>query len=273
MALAVLGRALRNLRDLHRARVRLVQPIKQDEESMSQHTVASYDTELKALTAMVSDMGAQVLRQLDDAIRTMSERNTEQAQRVIATDRSIDMLQQQIEERAIMTIAKRQPVASDLRDIISTLKVANDLERIGDLSKNIAKRVLATQGQAQPPSIAGGLEHMGERVREQVAAVMAAYKARNDEDALEVWRTDSEIDALNTSLFRELLTYMMEDPRNIGFCTHLLFCSKNLERAGDHATNIAETIHYMVTGELIAIERPKGDLSSEGPTGPAIKNA
>jgi len=234
---------------------------------MPQHIVASYDAELKELAAMVMNMAGLVDRMLGDALTTMNERNVELADRVIQADRAVDALQHQIEERAVFTIAKRQPVASDLRQIISTVKVASDLERVGDLSKNIAKRVIATSTQTQPPSIALGLAHMGERVREQLAAVIGAYQKQDEAKALEVWSTDNEIDAMNTSLFRELLTYMMEDPRNIGYCTHLLFCAKNLERIGDHATNIAETIHYLVTGEIMAQDRPKGDMPSGVPTG------
>jgi len=232
---------------------------------MPQHIVASYDAELKELAAMVMNMAGLVDRMLGDALTTMNERNVELADRVIQADRAVDALQHQIEERAVFTIAKRQPVASDLRQIISTVKVASDLERVGDLSKNIAKRVIATSTQTQPPSIALGLAHMGERVREQLAAVIGAYQKQDEAKALEVWSTDNEIDAMNTSLFRELLTYMMEDPRNITFCIHLMFCAKNIERMGDHATNIAETVYYMIEGRPITDQRPKGDTTSFPP--------
>jgi phosphate transport system protein len=139
--------------------------------------------------------------------------------------------------------------------------MAGDLERIGDLAKNIAKRVLAISGQFQPPRIVAGVEHMSKLVVGQLKDVLDAYVERNVDKALDVWRRDGATDELYTSLFRELLTYMMEDPRNISYCTHLLFAAKNVERIGDHTTNIAETVHYLVTGETLAIDRPKADRS------------
>jgi phosphate transport system protein len=140
---------------------------------------------------------------------------------------------------------------------VSSIRLAADIERIGDLSKNIAKRVVAINGQFAPKKIVGGVVHMSELALDRLNRVIGAYAERNVSDALEVWNHDEEIDQLYNSLFRELLTYMMEDPRNIGFCTHLLFCAKNIERIGDPATNIAETIHYMVTGDMISTDRPK----------------
>jgi phosphate transport system protein len=180
---------------------------------------------------------------------------------VIASDRALDLLQHDIEEKAVATLARRQPLAVDLREVVSTLRIAGDLERVGDLAKNVAKRVIAIGDQSAPPNLAAGLGTLSEQVGRQLAAVLKAYAARDDAAALTVWRADGEIDTLFTSLFRELLTYMMEDPRSIGFCTHLLFCAKNLERVGDHATNIAETAHYVITGEALMAERPKGDES------------
>ena len=150
-------------------------------------------------------------------------------------------------------------MAIDLREIISTMRIANDLERVGDLAKNVAKRVIAIGDQPSPVNVASGLSTLSARVNEQLSEVLRAYRNRDEEAALAVWRADGAIDALFTSLFRELLTYMMEDPRSIGFCTHLLFCAKNLERVGDHATNIAETAHYVITGDILAAERPKAD--------------
>jgi phosphate transport system protein len=228
---------------------------------MSQHTVTSFDTDLKTLASMIGEMGSRARNSLADATKALLERNVQLAQQVIASDRSIDDLQHQIEERAVTTIAKRQPMAIDLREIISTMRIANDLERVGDLSKNVAKRVIAIGEQPSPVNVASGLNTLSVRVGEQLSLVLDAYRKRNDEVALDVWKADGAIDALFTSLFRELLTYMMEDPRSIGFCTHLLFCAKNLERVGDHATNIAETAHYVITGQMLA-ERPKADESS-----------
>ena len=231
------------------------------------HTVSSFDAELEVLAGMVADMGARASRALADATRALLERDAQLAQQVIASDRGIDLLQHEIEEKAVTTLARRQPMAVDLREIVTTMRIAADLERVGDLAKNVAKRVIAIGEQPPPANLATGLGTLSERVGQQLLAVLAAYAARNDAAALEVWTADGAIDALCTSLFRELLTYMMEDPRSIGFCTHLLLCAKNLERVGDHATNIAETAHYVITGEILALERPKADESvAAGPS-------
>jgi phosphate transport system protein len=227
------------------------------------HTVTAFDADLKILAGMVADMGARAGRALADATRALLARDAQLAQQVIASDRSIDLLQHEIEERAVTTLARRQPMAVDLREVVSTMRIASDLERVGDLAKNVAKRVIAIGEQPSPNNLASGLGTLAERVGEQLSAVLKAYRERDDAAALDVWRTDGTIDGLFTSLFRKLLTYMMEDPRSIGFCTHLLFCAKNLERVGDHATNIAETTHYVITGEILAVERPKGDESIE----------
>jgi phosphate transport system protein len=161
----------------------------------------------------------------------------------------------------VLTIARRQPVASDLREVVGTLRIAGDLERIGDLAKNIAKRVLALGGEFPPPKLIRGVEHMTDLLLAQLKQVLNAYARRSNEEAMAVWRADEEIDAVCTSVFRELLTYMMEDPRNISFCIHLLFCAKNIERMGDHATNIAETVHYVIEGRPLTDQRPKGDTT------------
>jgi phosphate transport system protein len=229
---------------------------------MADHTVKQFDEDLKSLSEMIAEMGGLAEKLVGDSITALLKRDISMAQDVIATDRTIDALQHQVEEKAVLTIAKRQPMAVDLREIVAALRVSNDLERIGDLAKNNAKRVIALEGQLQPPKLAGGVDHMGELVLAQLKEVLDSYSQRDPARALEVWKHDGEIDAIYTSLFRELLTYMMEDPRNIGFCTHLLFCAKNIERIGDHATNIAETVHYLVLGELLTDERPKGDMTS-----------
>ena len=161
----------------------------------------------------------------------------------------------------MLTIARRQPMAVDLREIVGALRVSNDLERIGDLAKNIGKRVLALDSEFHPPKLIRGVEHMGALVLAQLKEVLDSY-ARHDLKKAMVWKGDEEIDAMCTSLFRELLTYMMEDPRNITFCIHLMFCAKNIERMGDHATNVAETVYYMVEGHEIADQRPKGDTTT-----------
>ena len=183
-------------------------------------------------------------------------------QRITQADANIDALQREIEEKAINTIARRQPMAVDLREIVGALRLANDLERIGDLAKNIAKRVIALNGEFPPPKLIRGVEHMTDLVLGQMKAVLDAYARRDITKAMAVWRGDEEIDAVCTSVFRELLTYMMEDPRNITFCIHLMFCAKNVERMGDHATNIAETVHYVIEGRPIADQRPKGDTTT-----------
>ncbi|MDX6804455.1 phosphate signaling complex protein PhoU [Terrihabitans rhizophilus] len=229
---------------------------------MNDHTAKQFDEDLKSLSEMIAEMGGLSEKLVADSITALLDRDVGLAQSVIATDKAIDALQHEVEEKAVLTIARRQPMAVDLREIVAALRVSNDLERIGDLAKNIAKRVMALEGQLQPPKLAGGVDHMSELVISQLKDVLDAYSRRDAASAMEVWRQDGEIDAIYTSLFRELLTYMMEDPRNIGFCTHLLFCAKNIERIGDHATNIAETIHYLVHGEVLADERPKGDLTS-----------
>jgi len=162
----------------------------------------------------------------------------------------------------VLIIARRQPMAVDLREVVGALRLANDLERIGDLAKNIAKRVMALNGEFPPPKLIRGVEHMTDLVLQQMKLVLDAYGGRDISKAMAVWRGDEEIDAVCTSVFRELLTYMMEDPRNITFCIHLMFCAKNIERMGDHATNIAETVHYIIEGHPIADQRPKGDTTT-----------
>ena len=216
---------------------------------MSEHIVSAYDAELQDLRRLITEMGGIAEKMVVDAITALIRRDTGLAQAVIAADSRLDVLQRQVEEQAILMIARRQPLAVDLRETISAIRVSGDVERIGDLAKNIAKRVLAIASQFQPQKIVIGVEHMSDLVMGQLKDVLDAYTGRDVEAALDVWRRDGAIDALYTSLFRELLTYMMEDPRNISFCTHLLFCAKNIERIGDHATNIAETVHYVITGQ------------------------
>jgi phosphate transport system protein len=220
---------------------------------MMEHTIKAFDADLQDLGRMIAEMGGLAERQIDDAAL---------AGTIIATDARIDALQREIEEKAILIIARRQPLAVDLREIVGALRVSNDLERIGDLAKNIAKRVEAVAGEMNLQTVMRGVEHMTEMVLAQIKDVLDAYARRDVVKAVQVWRSDGEIDAVNNSLFRELLTYMMEDPRNISVCIHLLFCAKNIERMGDHATNVAETIYYMVEGQILSDERPKGDTTA-----------
>jgi phosphate transport system protein len=229
---------------------------------MSEHTVTAFDTELAALRRKIAEMGGIAEKMLVDATLALVKRDQALAQSVISADAQLDALQHEVEEQSIVTIARRQPMAVDLREVIASIRVSGDIERIGDLAKNIGKRVIAIADQLQQTKIVVGVEHMSELVQGQLKDVLDAYTQHDPERALDVWRRDDGIDSLYTSLFRELLTYMMEDPRNIGFCTHLLFAAKNIERIGDHTTNIAETVHYLVTGRTLQAERPKNDRSS-----------
>jgi phosphate transport system protein len=226
---------------------------------MNEHTAKAFDVDLQELTRLVAEMGGLAEKQIADSVDALARRDADRGKRVAAVDRSIDALQQELEQKAVLTIARRQPMAVDLREIVSALRVANDLERIGDLAKNIAKRVAAIPGDFHPQKLIRGVEHMAAMVLGQLKQVLDGYAGHDLDKALAVWRGDEEVDAMCTSLFRELLTYMMEDPRNITFCIHLMFCAKNIERMGDHATNIAETVYYMIEGRALADERPKGD--------------
>jgi phosphate transport system protein len=229
---------------------------------MSEHIVSRYDDELKNVQRRIAEMGGMAERLVDLSVSALTRLDTGIANTVIADDRRLDELQRLCEEEAIGIIARRQPMALDLREVIGAMRIANDLERIGDLAKNISKRVIALDGQLQSKRFMTGVEHMAELSLAQLKDVLDAYAARDVNQAFDVWQRDADIDSMYTSLFRELLTYMMEDPRNITLCTHLLFCAKNIERIGDHATNIAETVHFVVTGETLTQDRPKQDDSS-----------
>lgn len=228
----------------------------------SDHTAKAFDTDLQELVRLVAEMGGLAERQITDSVDSLIRRDAELSVRVVGADAEVDRLQREIEELAVLTIARRQPMAVDLRTIVGAMRVATDLERIGDLSKNISKRVISLPGDFQPMQLIRGIEHMTDLVVSQVKAVLDAYAAHDLPAAMEVWKGDEEVDAICTSLFRELLTYMMEDPRNISLCIHLMFCAKNIERIGDHATNIAETVFYMIEGQQIRDKRPKGDMTT-----------
>jgi phosphate transport system protein len=234
----------------------------QKDSYMTGHIVRSYDAEFFELDRMTAEMGGLAERQLADAFAALDRRDPRLAEKAVASDRSIDALERQLQDRAVYMIAKRQPMADDLRHIMTVLKVAGDLERIGDLSKNMAKRALAISGESHPRALMAGIGHMTELAHRQLKDVLDAFATRDHDKALAVWRSDAGLDALYNSVFRELLTYMMEDPRNIGLCTHLLFGAKNIERIGDHTTNIAENIHYLVTGRVLSDDRPKSDDTS-----------
>jgi len=231
-------------------------------EQQNEHTVRSYEEELSLLNNKIAKMGGLTEKVLGQSFEALDRRDPDLAASTISMDDEIDQLQREIEEQTVVMIARRQPMAYDLRQIMAALRISGDLERIGDLGKNIAKRAVAVVTEQQPKQLMLGLKHMGELSLNQLKEVLDAFIERDAERALSVWYNDEEIDAMYNSLFRELLTYMMEDPRNIGLCTHLLFGAKNIERVGDHATNIAETVYYLVHGRPITDQRPKGDTTS-----------
>ena len=230
---------------------------------MHDHTVKSYDKELETLERRIAEMGGIAEKMVIDAMDALASGDSALAHQVIATDPRLDALQREIEEAAILTIARRQPMAVDLREIIGAIRVAGDLERVGDLAKNIAKRSIKIGVEARVPRAIVGLKHMNDVATELMKDVLDAYAQRDVERAHAVWERDAELDALEDSVFRDLLTHMMEDPRNISYCAHLLFCSKNIERIGDHATNVAETVFYLVTGQTLPSDRPKGNNDYE----------
>ena len=226
-----------------------------------EHLVKSYDNDLKKLRNMMTEMGGIVESQVAMATDAILDRDGALAARAVEDDPKVDTLERDIEQFVIRMLALRQPMASDLRQIVAALKVTGDLERIGDYAANVAKRSIVLAEFAVPYSLAG-IAHMARLAQEQLKQVMDALTAGDPDKAVHVWRSDQAIDDIYNALFRELLTYMMEDPRNITPCTHLLFIAKNLERIGDHTTNIAETIYYAVKGEVLTDARPKGDTSA-----------
>ncbi|WP_192179198.1 phosphate signaling complex protein PhoU [Mesorhizobium amorphae] len=229
----------------------------------SVHIVSAYDEELKYLSKRIAAMGGHAERMVEQAITALVNADPGLAQKVIHDDIVLDEGQREIDDKAIVIIAKRQPMATDLREIVGAIRISADIERVGDLGKNVAKRVAAVTDGRQPTSLFRGLEALANLALTQLKEVLDVYASRSVEKIGFVRDRDDQIDAMYTSLFRELLTYMMEDPRNITPCTHLLFCAKNIERIGDHATNIAETIYYIVTGDQMPAERPKGDKTDK----------
>jgi len=225
---------------------------------VAEHTVRAYDKDLDLLERRIAEMGGVAEKMVIDAVDALATGDSALAHQVVGRIRRLDVLQREIEEHAILTIARRQPVAIDLREIIGAIRVAGDLERVGDLAKNIAKRSLKIGVETRAPRAIIGIKHMNDFATELLKDVLDAFAQRDVERARDVWERDAELDALEDSVFRDLLTHMMEDPRNITFCAHLLFCSKNIERIGDHATNIAETVFYMATGSNLPTERPHG---------------
>jgi phosphate transport system protein len=229
---------------------------------MPDHTVKSYQEELDHIAKEVERMGGLAEASVNDALAAVVRRDSSLAQSVIARDVRIDAAQREVEKCAVRLFALRQPLAADLRHVLSAWRIAGDLERIGDLAKNIGKRALVVN-QSEPTSLLKSVERMGRIASNQLKQVLDSYANHDVRKAVAVWFQDEDIDAHYNSLFRELLTYMMEDPRTISAGAHLLFIAKNIERIGDHSTNIAETVHYLVTGEEIATERPKADDSDQ----------
>ena len=227
----------------------------------AEHIVKSYEGELRRLHALINEMGGIVESQVTSACNAVVLRDPDAAQRAVEADASVDSMEREVESFVIRLLALRQPLAQDLRQIVSSLKITGDLERIGDYAANVAKRSLVLSQFSLPFSLAG-LAHMGRLAQENLKMVIDAADAHDPDRALEVWRSDAVIDEIYNALFRELMTYMMEDPRNITPCAHLLFVAKNLERIGDHATNIAETVYFSARGEALPSGRPKGDNSA-----------
>ncbi|HEV7292520.1 MAG TPA: phosphate signaling complex protein PhoU [Devosia sp.] len=215
------------------------------------HIVQSYSDELNALAHAIAEMGGEVEVSIENGTKALLKLDRELADLTIIADQRIDDMERRIDEMAVSMIARRQPMASDLRAIITSIHVAGDLERIGDMAKQLARRSLKLEGITLQPTFYNGVRNMTALVMRQLKQALDAYSNRDAAAAVEVCNRDDEVDAMHTSLFRELLTYMMEDPRNITSCTHLLFCAKSLERIGDHATNIAERAYYLQTGKQL----------------------
>jgi phosphate transport system protein len=230
-------------------------------ETSPEHVVKSYDLELKRLRNLLTEMGGIVENQLALSAEAILNRDAGAATRAVEEDAKVDALEREAEQFVIRLLALRQPVAGDLRHIVAALKITDDLERIGDYAANVAKRSIVLAQFALPYSLSG-LAHMAQLVQQNVKEIIDALGESDAERAVAVWRSDELVDDMYNAIFRELITYMMEDPRNITPCTHLLFIAKNLERIGDHATNIAETVHYAVTGENLPDARPKGNSSA-----------
>jgi phosphate transport system protein len=228
---------------------------------VAEHIVKSYDEELQRLNRMIVEMGGLAESQLAEATEAVQERDSDLAARVIEDDAKVDQLERDLDNLAVRLLALRQPMARDLREIVVALKIASDLERIADYAANVAKRSIALS-QSPPIQPTHALPRMARLALLLIKDVIDAYVERDADKALDVWNRDEELDEMYASLFREFLTYMMEDPRNIGACTHLLFMAKNIERIGDHATNIAENLYYLVHGTPLTQARPKGDNSS-----------
>jgi phosphate transport system protein len=227
----------------------------------TKHTVKSYDDALHELRSIITQMGGLSEAQLSGALEALIERDEEKSQKVIAADKAIDKLDIEAEEKAIKLIALRAPLADDLREIVGALKISSVLERIGDYAKNVAKRSIVLN-RSKPIKPIVVIPQMVNLAKVMLKDVLDAYIDRDSEKAVAIWQSDQAIDELYNSLFRELLTYMMENPTLITPCTHVLFIAKNIERIGDHITNAAEIVYYLVEGKNLDLERPKSDETS-----------
>ena len=225
------------------------------------HIVKSFDEELKQLSNIIAEMGGLAEAQVDRAVESLVRRNSELATQVVQDDKRIDALETEVAQMTVRMLALRQPMAQDLREVVAAIKIASDIERIGDYAKNIAKRAIVLSSVA-PMKPAASIPRMSRLALQIIKDVLDAYIEKDAEGARAAWRRDEEVDEMYNSVFREMLTYMMEDPRNIGPCTHLLFIAKNIERIGDHATNVAEIVYYLVHGRSLDEERPKGDTTN-----------
>lgn len=236
-------------------------------EDLPQHVIKSYDEDLRQLRDMIARMGGLAERQVADSTYALMRRDPELAAVVVERDAEIDRLQREVETFAIQLIARRQPVAADLRLIVGALKIANDIERIGDYAKNDAKRAIVL-AKLPPIGSMNGFQRLARLVQENLKEAMDALVAGDAARARRVWAADVPVDEITNGIFREMVTYMMEDPRAITPGTHMLFIAKNLERIGDHTTNIAETIYYAVHGDSLPEARPKASDDGPAPEAP-----
>jgi phosphate transport system protein len=230
-------------------------------QDQPEHIVRSYDAQLRRLRDMVARMGGLAERQVHNATIALIRRDSQLAAEVVSRDAALDALERDIETFCIRILATRQPMAGDLRFIVAAMKVSHNLERIGDYARNGAKRSIVVAQQPQIGSLNGFLR-MSQLVQENLKLAIDALTGDDAEAAERVWAADAPVDDIYNGIFREMLTHMMEDPRNITAAAHLLFVAKNLERIGDHATNIAETVHFAVRGAALPEDRPKADMSA-----------
>ncbi len=233
----------------------------------SKHIASAFDRDLEAIQALIMKMGGLVEANITDAAKALEERDVELSEKVRVSDKLIDKLEEEVNEEAARLIALRSPTASDLRTVLTVMKISTNLERCGDYAKNLAKRTGVLVNMQQIDGAATSIRRMAREVEEMLKIALDAYIQRDAEMANEVRHRDLDVDQMYNALFREFLTYMMEDPRNISACMHLHFIAKNIERMGDHATSIAEQVIYLATGQMPEDARPKGDLTSQNDMG------